>query len=287
MRQSDIKDFEKLFESLERLGWEPMVCDTPMTFYDNEVPCGVPNGVGDVVKDEQMIPRKMLTSLDDYAVRAKGDSMIGAGIQDGDVLQVATDMPITDGDVVLAWMDGDYTVKTYCEDKEGHPWLVPQNEEFDAIRMEDHDDAFLVGVITRIHRRVPRIKYRSCMDFIERAQKKGSQQQRGISPVQVSRAIQGVAPMVEVARQWYAVYRVLVDERVWKNGDFKGFCDRVRAEVPEHGHLPVAEDIQRMDVGTFSKAVVYWDEMDAPVQGKRFKRYVEIAQMMDDLLMKE
>lgn len=52
MARSEVTDFEKLFEDLERLGWEPMVCDTPMTFYDNEVPCGVPNGVGDVVKEE-------------------------------------------------------------------------------------------------------------------------------------------------------------------------------------------------------------------------------------------
>ena len=35
MARSEVTDFEKLFEDLERLGWEPMVCDTPMTFYDN------------------------------------------------------------------------------------------------------------------------------------------------------------------------------------------------------------------------------------------------------------
>lgn len=83
MNSVEIKDFEKLMESLEKAGWHPMVCDTPIPFFDNEVPCGVPNSVGDVVKEEEMIPRRMLTSLDDYAVRAKGDSMIGAGIQDG------------------------------------------------------------------------------------------------------------------------------------------------------------------------------------------------------------
>ena len=284
MARSEVTDFEKLFEDLERLGWEPMVCDTPMTFYDNEVPCGVPNGVGDVVKEEQMIPRRMLTSLDDYAVRAKGDSMIGAGIQDGDVLQVARDVPITDGDVVLAWLDGDYTVKTYCEDKEGHPWLVPQNEEFEAIRMEDHDDAFLVGVITRILRHVPRIKYRSCIDFIEKAKKKGSQQKKGISPVQVSRAIQEVAPMVEVARQWYAVYRVLADCKVVKEEDIVTFCDMVKAEVPEHPHLPTRIEMQRMAVHSFRKPVAMWNELNAPVQGKRFGDYVQIAERMQELL---
>ena len=72
----DEKELREIFEQLEQQGWKPMLCDTPVPFYDNEVMCGHPNNVGDVVKEEQMIPRKMLTSLDDYAVRAKGDSML-------------------------------------------------------------------------------------------------------------------------------------------------------------------------------------------------------------------
>ena len=50
MKESEIKDFEKLLENLEKQGWHPMVCDTPVPFYDNDVMCGVPNSVGDVVK---------------------------------------------------------------------------------------------------------------------------------------------------------------------------------------------------------------------------------------------
>ena len=46
MARSEVTDFEKLFEDLERQGWEPMVCDSPVPFYDNAVMCGVPNGVG-------------------------------------------------------------------------------------------------------------------------------------------------------------------------------------------------------------------------------------------------
>ena len=37
MKESEIKDFEKLLENLEKQGWHPMVCDTPVPFYDNDV----------------------------------------------------------------------------------------------------------------------------------------------------------------------------------------------------------------------------------------------------------
>jgi len=280
---TEIKDFEKLMESLEEAGWHPMVCDTPIPFFDNEVPCGVPNGVGDVAKEVRMVPRDMLSGFKDYTVKARGSSMKDAGIDDGDTLQVVTDMPASDGDIVLAWLDGDYTVKTYCEDKGGHPWLVPQNEDYNPIRMEDYDDAWIAGVVTRIIKRAPRVSFRSCMKIIERAQQQEPQEQ-SLSPVQVSRAIQGVAASVKVARQWYSVYRVLVDCKVVREEDYVGFCDRVRAEVPEHLHLPVYDEIARMAVQSFRKPVAMWNEVNAPVQGKRFKEYLIIAERMQELL---
>ena len=47
-----------------------------------------------------------------YFVRVQGDSMIGAGISDGDLLVVDRSMRPADGDVIIASVDGDFTVKT-------------------------------------------------------------------------------------------------------------------------------------------------------------------------------
>ena len=176
MRQSEIKDFEKLLESLERAGWHPMVCDTPVPFYDNDVMCGKPNGVGDVVKEMRMIPHELLAMQPEFVVKAKGDSMKDANIVDGDLLQVVTDVQVSDGDIVMVWLDGEYTIKTYCEDEEGHPWLVPQNEDYDPIRLDDYDDAMVVGVVKRVTKRAPRVAYRSCMRIINKARAKQPEQ---------------------------------------------------------------------------------------------------------------
>ena len=286
MRESEAKEFMALLESLEEAGWHPMLCDTPIPFYDNEVMCGIPNSVGDVVKEVRMLPKELLAMQPEFLVRARGDSMKDAGIMEGDILQVVTDVPPSDGDIVLATLDGDYTVKTYCEDDEGRPWLVPQNEEYSPIRLEDYNDVVIVGVVRQVTKRVRHVSHNLCMTILNKA-KREMESQKVITDEQVSNAIGVMAEKIEISRLWFAVYRTMVDEKVWKDGDFKGFCDRVRAEVPEHEHLPVAEDLQRMDVGSFSKSVVLWNEKDAPVQGKRFKRYVEIAQMTDDLLWEE
>ena len=100
----------------------------------------------------------------------------------------------------------------------------------------------------------------------------------------VSHAIKAIAPMVEVGRQWYAVCRVLVDVKVVTEGDFEGFCQRVKAEVPDHNNLPTRIELQRMAVQSFKKPVAMWNELNAPVQGKRYNDYVKIAERMQELL---
>ena len=241
---------------------------------------------GDTVKETMLLPKELLSMQPEFVVKAKGDSMKGIGIEEGDVLQVVTEVQVTDGDTVLVWLDGDYTIKTYCEDEGGHPWLVPQNEAYEPIRLEDYERVTIVGVVKRVTKGAPRANYRTCMRLINRAKEK-QPEMRAVSPEQVARAVRGVAPMVQVGRQWYAVYRVLADCKVVKEEDFGTFCDMVKAEVPEHPHLPPRDEMVRMVTQSFKKPVAMWNEANAPVQGKRFKDYVMIAEKMQELLETE
>lgn len=282
MKVSEL-DFDQLLELLEKDGRRPMVCDTPIPFYDNIVKCGSPTGVGDIVREVKMVPHTTLSMLQEFFVIAGGDSMEGVCIEDGDILRVKAQPTANDGDVVLAMFDGDSTVKTYCEDEKGQPWLVPQNPKYKAFPMSDADDACIVGVVTEIIKQRPRVKFRDCQTLIQEA-KEARDMGEEITEEQVSRAIKAIAPMVEVGRQWYAVCRVLVDVKVVTEGDFEGFCQRVKAEVPEHPHLPARDEMVRMAVQSFKKPVAMWNELNAPVQGKRYKDYVKIAERMQELL---
>ena len=98
-------------------------------------------------------------SIDDYLierpsasvmVRVKGDSMIDAGIHDGDIAIVEKRHSANMGDVVIAIVDGEYTLKTLSRDKQGYV-LMPQNPAYEPIRPKEGLEIFgvMVGLIRK------------------------------------------------------------------------------------------------------------------------------------------
>lgn len=86
-----------------------------------------------------------------YFVRVEGDSMIGAGIHNGDLLVVDRSLRPANGDVIIASVDGDFTVKTYRRDKDGVR-LEPANPNFPVIQIKKGQELDYFGkVIACIH----------------------------------------------------------------------------------------------------------------------------------------
>lgn len=279
----DEKEIKEIYNKLKEQGWEPMLCDTPVPFFDNPVSCGYPTDIGDVLQDMTMLPKEFLSMQPEFVVKVMGDSMKDADIIDGDSVKVVTGTRFHDGDIVLVMVDGEITLKCYCEDEEGIPWLVPQNEEYDAFPLNEQQNVWVMGIVTEIVKSAPRIKYKSCINLIKKAKKKHSEPKE-ISPLRISQAIREIATMIEVARQWYAVYRVMVDCNIVTEDDFDGFIDMIKTEVPNHKHLPKRVEMQRLAVQSFAKPVTSWKSGYAPVTGKRYNDYVKIAQRMMELL---
>ena len=87
-----------------------------------------------------------------YFVRVEGDSMLGAGIRDGDLLVVDRSLRPADGDVIIASVDGDFTVKTYRKDKNGIR-LEPANPAYPVIHLRVGQELDYFGKVTAgIHR---------------------------------------------------------------------------------------------------------------------------------------
>ena len=87
-----------------------------------------------------------------YFVRAAGRSMEGAGIRDGDLLVVDRSLAPEDGAVVVASVDGEFTVKRFRRDAEGVR-LEAANPAFPTIRFEGEMELRLFGVVTAVVRR--------------------------------------------------------------------------------------------------------------------------------------
>ena len=264
---------EELFRGLEEQGWHPMLCDTPVPVYDNAVPCGKPADVGDVEKEYKLMPEETVSLQPGFMVKAKGDSMKDVDISEGDMVNVLQGRQAQDGDIVLAKIDNDYTLKTYLKDSDGQVWLVPQNP----------DCAEVVGVASQLIKAWPRATYRSCLGKVQKAKLK-KRPQKELKPELVAEAIRTVAPMVTVARQWFAVYRVLADKDVVGDADFATFCMMVQDAVPEHGRLPNLVEMQRLNIMSFAKQLKLWKPDNSPVTGKRYVDYLMIAKKMEKLL---
>ena len=92
---------------------------------------------------------------------------------------------------------------------------------------------------------------------------------------------------MKIARQWYAVYRIMADYNVVGEEEFDTFIYKVVTEIPHHEHLPSKTELQRLAVQSFAKPVSKWTPNNAPVKGSRYKLYVMIANKTEELLLKK
>ena len=83
-----------------------------------------------------------------FALRVRGDSMINAAILDGDMVVVRPQPNADDGQIVVARIGDEATVKRLNR-KNGEIWLMPENENYDPI---DGSEAELVGLVKAVIR---------------------------------------------------------------------------------------------------------------------------------------
>lgn len=81
-----------------------------------------------------------------FFVRVEGDSMTGAGIDDGDLLVVDRSVEARDGAVAICYVDGEFTVKRLR--REGDSWLLlPSNPKYRPIRIDGSNELTIWGVV--------------------------------------------------------------------------------------------------------------------------------------------
>ena len=83
-----------------------------------------------------------------FALRVRGDSMINAGILSGDKVVVRPQQTADDGQIVVAMIGDEATVKRLCR-RNGQVWLLPENDNYDPI---DGTNAQLIGLVKAVVR---------------------------------------------------------------------------------------------------------------------------------------
>ena len=93
-----------------------------------------------------------------FFVRVEGDSMIGAGIHDKDLLVVDRSLSPANGDIIIAAVDGEFTVKTYRtglkvgKDGRKHRFvaLEPANPNYPTITITPGHELVMFGKVTAV-----------------------------------------------------------------------------------------------------------------------------------------
>ena len=84
-----------------------------------------------------------------FALRVRGESMLGAGILPGDLVIVHQQSDVRNGDIVVALFESEATVKTFSR-KSGQVWLLPENDAYEPI---DGRFAEIIGKVVGVIRR--------------------------------------------------------------------------------------------------------------------------------------
>jgi len=119
-----------------------------LPLYTSKVAAGFPSPADDHV-EKRLNPSDYLVENDTatFFVRVKGDSMIEAGIFDNDVLVIDRSKTHQTGDIVLAMLDGEFTVKILTQSKKGVS-LIPANRNYSVIEIKKKQSLEIWGVVT-------------------------------------------------------------------------------------------------------------------------------------------
>lgn len=113
------------------------------------VPAGKPLEAIQSASGFLSIPNRWRGDL--YALRVRGDSMIDAGILEGDLVVVKKQDTAEHGEIIVATVDGEATVK-YLDKKKNKPRLLPANSRYSPIELDPSRENRIVGKVVSVQR---------------------------------------------------------------------------------------------------------------------------------------
>lgn len=134
----------------------PTLNSTPynLPLYSSKVSAGFPSPADDHL-EKRLDPSEFLIDQKDatFFVTIQGQSMIDVGLMPNDKAVIDRSKTPKIGDIVLAAIDGEFTIKTLARKKDGSPRLLPANKEFSPIEITEEMNFEIWGVVTGSFRR--------------------------------------------------------------------------------------------------------------------------------------
>ena len=99
--------------------------------------------------DRELVKNKEAT----FYARVSGDSMVGAGLDDGDLLVIDRSLNPENGKIAVCLVDGEFTVKRIKIEK-NKLYLMPENKKYKPIELKEENELIIWGVVEYVIKKV-------------------------------------------------------------------------------------------------------------------------------------
>jgi len=99
--------------------------------------------------DRELVKNKEAT----FYARVSGDSMVGAGLDDGDLLVIDRSLNPENGKIAVCLVDGEFTVKRIKKEK-NKLYLMPENKQYKPIELKEENELIIWGVVEYVIKKV-------------------------------------------------------------------------------------------------------------------------------------
>lgn len=121
-----------------------------LPFVSNGIVAGFPSPADDYIDLALDLNKELVKNPNaTFYGRVKGNSMINAGIIEGDVLIIDKSIEPKDGAIAVCYIDGEFTVKKIKLFIDGC-YLMPANENFKPIKVTSENDFIVWGIVTYV-----------------------------------------------------------------------------------------------------------------------------------------
>lgn len=123
-------------------------------FYSSGIKAGFPSPAADfdetkISLDKELVKNKEAT----FYAKASGDSMTGAGIDDGDIMVIDRSLEPKNNKIAVCVIDGEFTVKRIKKEKDSL-YLMPENQSYNPIKITVENELIIWGIVTYVIKKI-------------------------------------------------------------------------------------------------------------------------------------
>ncbi|MDO6493062.1 MULTISPECIES: LexA family protein [unclassified Cellulophaga] len=123
-------------------------------FIDTGISAGFPSPADDFKENRISLDKELIKNPEaTFFARVSGESMIGAGLENNDLLVIDRSLEPSHNKIAVCYLDGEFTVKR-LKVENNIVWLQPENPNYKPIQITEENNFIIWGIVTNVIKKV-------------------------------------------------------------------------------------------------------------------------------------